>query len=383
MPFWDKRIKRWRGRVYKPDGRAEHKSFEKKSDAKDWETDRRRHWREWKERTRTGCWTLHSAETQYLNWAQRRYHPTTYSDKRLALRELMALFDAETELRAVEMAGSRILEEIILRPDRSAALANKRRKDLNAFFKYSLKFFGLERNPLDGVEALPLGERPEQLVPTRGEFLGLLAAAGRQDRNLLTVWAGTGPRKSEILRITWSNDVDLEGGRIRYGTRKTRSGNWRFRWVPFGDEVRAALEDQQATHLPDSDYVFQNRDERSPYYGDRYTARRRWMLGLCKTAKVKRPIRSHGFRRYYASLLVEQGVDLETIRDLLGHGDVATTAKYIYRLREDLRRKAAQGIRLGGGHPKGRVPGASGKPSRSRVVRLVPKTAHQTAHSEG
>lgn len=376
MPFYDKRIKMWRGRIYKPDGRAETKAHARKSDAIAWEVARRAHWKAWRTRTGTGCWTLLGACTQYLNWVKVRYHPTTFSDKRLALRELVALFDPAAELEELETAAPEILEKIILKPGRSPQLANKRRKDLGAFCKYARRFFGLDRNPMEAIEPMPVGERQLQAVPTRQEFLALLAAASRQDRNLLTVWAGTGPRKSEILRITWAADIDLEDNRIRYGTRKTRSGNWRFRWVPFGPEVREALEDQLRIHLPQSEYVFQNRDERSPYYGDRYTARRRFMAGLCKTAKIERPIRSHSLRRYYASLLIEEGTDLETVRDLLGHGDVSVTARYVYRLREDLRTKAACRIRLGGGSPAGRQPGASRKPGRGQVVRLVTKTAN-------
>jgi len=70
--------------------------------------------------------------------------------------------------------------------------------------------------------------------------------------------------------------------------------------------------------------------------GKGFTTRRRFMLGLCEKAKVK-PMGFHALRRYFASKLVENREDLETIRQLMGHDAVSTTDRYIYRLKSDLR----------------------------------------------
>ena len=78
------------------------------------------------------------------------------------------------------------------------------------------------------------------------------------------------------------------------------------------------------------------KDVPDPRYGDRFTARRKFMKGLCKTAKVK-AMGFHALRRYFASKLVENGEDLETVRFLMGHKAVSTTDKYVYRLKSDLR----------------------------------------------
>ena len=114
----------------------------------------------------------------------------------------------------------------------------------------------------------------------------------------------------------------------------------------MSDELYKALPDQFKRRLPHSDYVFQNRAEwqnnegevtrQHPNYGDRFTARRKFMRGLCKEAGVK-SMGFHALRRYFASRLIEKGRDLETIRHLMGHATVSTTDRCIYRLKSDIR----------------------------------------------
>ena len=134
--------------------------------------------------------------------------------------------------------------------------------------------------------------------------------------------------------MTWA-DVDFHGKVGRFGNRKNKKRELRFRDVPLNAAAYTALKELSKQRLPQSDYVFQNRDERHPGYGGRYTARRRFMAGLCKSAKIQR-MGFHSLRRYFASKLIENGESLETVRELLGHQVVSTTDKYVYRLKADV-----------------------------------------------
>jgi integrase len=200
-------------------------------------------------------------------------------------------------------------------------------------------------------------DRRPQPVPTEEEFLKLLLAAGRHDRNLLIACAATGGRRSEILRMTWTEDVNFQERTLRLCNRKNRSRELRCRTVPMSDELHSTLQNQWSTKLPDSDFVFQNRAvwaskdgrviRKHPNYGGRYTARRRFMAGLCKRAGIKKAIGFHALRRFFASMLADNREKLSTIRDLLGHAAVSTTDRYVSRLRDDTR-SALNKITFGG-----------------------------------
>lgn len=64
---------------------------------------------------------------------------------------------------------------------------------------------------------------------------------------------------------------------------------------------------------------------------------------LCDLADV-RHIRFHDLRHTCATLLLEQGVDLVTIKDLLGHAQIHTTADVYAHVRLRLQRKAIEAM---------------------------------------
>lgn len=73
-------------------------------------------------------------------------------------------------------------------------------------------------------------------------------------------------------------------------------------------------------------YVFTN-----PLTGDKYTDRKKLLIGLCQKAKVKR-FSFHAFRHFGASTLSSKGVPLSDIQEMLGHENLLTTVRYIQSL---------------------------------------------------
>ncbi|MCF8145639.1 MAG: site-specific integrase [Deltaproteobacteria bacterium] len=290
--------------------------------------------------THTGSYLL-EISTKYLDYVKVQYHKGTYSNKKLALKQLIATVG---DIPADEVQPAMILHEILLKQP-TAQLYNHRRKDLSTFFDYAVDFHGVKFNPVKAIKKLP-SDRANQPVPTQGEYAKLLLILGPgQDRNLIITLAEAGPRRSEVFRITWSDDVDFRNRLLRLGSRKNQKRELRYRYIPMSNNLYKALQDQFRRRLSHSDYVFQNRAEwidkngnvtrRHPNYGQKFTARRKFIRGLCKKAGIKQ-FGFHGLRRYYASKLVSEGLDLETIRDRMGHHAVSVTDKYIKRIKEDL-----------------------------------------------
>ncbi len=349
MPY--KERNGYRAQVYRG-GKRVSKWFPTKKAAKEWEVEKAKEIEDVQSQTRTD--SLLEISTKYLDYVKAQYNKTTYLNKKLALKQLLAVTG---DIPVDEVDPSIILHAILLK-QKTAQLYNHRRKDLSTFFDYAVDFHGIKFNPVKATKKRP-ADRANQPMPTQGEYAKLLLKLGPgQDRNLVITLAESGARRSEVFRLTWSDDVDFHNRLLRLGTRKNRKRELQYRYVPMSTELYKALQDQFRRRLPQSDYVFQNRAEwidkhgnvtrRHPNYGDRFTARRKFMRGWCKRVGVKE-FGFHGLRRYYASKLVAEGLDLETIRERMGHHAVSVTDKYINRIKDDLRHgvNGEQGIHEG------------------------------------
>ncbi len=122
-----------------------------------------------------------------------------------------------------------------------------------------------------------------------------------QDRVMLYAYMFTGARRREIFRWTWNEDINFEARMVRLGSRKNRSGQMEYEWLPMSDELYNALWSHwQNRQFKESPFVFNNPDERSEHYGKRFVSRNWWVIGLCKRAGVRR-FNYHSIRRYVAT----------------------------------------------------------------------------------
>jgi len=321
-----KEAKKWRG-VIKIRGKRYQQMFDSKREAREWETNERK-----RLLSKIRTVYLSEAATKYLDCVQKMSSAKTYSEKRKVLWELAH----KTGDISIDDIRPETLQDFIYSKN-TPSNCNRARKNLHAFFAYCQKFLGLSQNPVSPIERLPHERRP-QPVPTEEEFVRLLMAAERHDRNLIIACVTTGGRRSEIFRWTWTDDINFEKRTVRLGTRKSRSRGMRYREVHMNEMLCEALQGQWKTRLPQSDYVFQNRDARHPRYGDRFTERKKFMRGLCKRAGVKH-FGFHGLRRFFASLLADKYKEgLPVIQKLLGHASPSTTDRYVFNVSADARR---------------------------------------------
>ncbi len=125
----------------------------------------------------------------------------------------------------------------------------------------------------------------------------------------------TGMRKSEILKLTWDR-VDLKNRLILLD--KTKNGERRE--IPINKTLLNTLS-ILARHIK-CDYVFYNPDTLKPYYDIKKSFGK-----ALKKAHIL-DFRFHDLRHTFASWLVMGGIDLTTVKELLGHKDVKMTLRY-------------------------------------------------------
>lgn len=325
MPYRDRG--KWRGVVTINGKRIAQKSYRTKREATAWEKEIKS---SYLKRTLTG--SLIDVVNDYLSFTKIKFIESTYKTKRRHLKRFIGRVPAETPLPSITTKDVWDYLSTIT----PATRFNRSRKELLAFFNYAVKFHDLPVNPVAKIDPLP-DERLPQPVFTEDEFIRLMIAADRHGRNLLVVLGTTGARRSEMFRLTWTDDINFEKRTIRLGTRKSRNGSMKYRYAPMNDMAFQSLQDQWKTKLPLSDYVFQNREKLHSHYGDRYTTRRRFIHGLCKKVGIEKGrVGFHAIRRMFASLLADKyKKSIPTIQKLLGHAAPTTTDRYIYNVSED------------------------------------------------
>lgn len=173
------------------------------------------------------------------------------------------------------------------------------------------KFFRGE-NPVRGVSFFP--EQQKERILSDEEARRLVEASTKSLKPVVIVALNTGMRTSEILGLRWES-VDF----ARRFIFVERSKNGRSRKVPMNSEVLNTL-----AGLPRNGEEFVFSKERSS--GPLRSVRTAFLSALRK-AKISN-LRFHNLRHTFATNLVMNGVDLVTVKEILGHSEIAMTVRY-------------------------------------------------------
>lgn len=143
-----------------------------------------------------------------------------------------------------------------------------------------------------------------------------------RNRAIIGLLLYCGLRRSEVLRLTIS-DVDLKAGWLRVRSSK----GMKDRLIPLLPEVRDMIADW-LEFRPEVGHqvLFTGRDGKPLALNTlvRLFDRLRRRAGLDREG-----VTLHTLRHTFASLLLQEGCDLVSIRDMLGHSDLATTSIYL------------------------------------------------------
>ncbi|GGN32833.1 integrase [Actinoplanes campanulatus] len=186
----------------------------------------------------------------------------------------------------------------------------------------------------------------------------LLAAAYHRHGPLFELALRTGLRQGELLGLRW-DDIDLDAGHlyVRRTLARTRGGHT-FQPVKTHRSARRIVLPRDCVTSLKRYRIRQDIDRREA--GDTWkesglvfttgigtpmdpAAVYRHHQDICDLADV-RYIRFHDLRHTCATLLLEQGVDLVTIKDLLGHAQIHTTADVYSHVRLRMQRAAIESM---------------------------------------
>lgn len=224
---------------------------------------------------------------------------------------------------------------------------------LKAMLNRAVEWDLIEGNPLSSVKPLKednnpivrhldaaeekvlrraLDRRQEQQKAERHRYNSWLASRGKERlamypdeftdylKPLVLVALNTGLRRGELFDLEL-RDVDLKKAEIRIRAEVSKSSN--SRRIPMNTECAETLKGW-IEQTKQSALVFP-----SPVTGRRFDNIATAWSGLMKLSKVQ-DFRFHDLRHTFASKLVMRGVDLYTVKDLLGHASVETTQRYAH-----------------------------------------------------
>ncbi|WP_341474680.1 tyrosine-type recombinase/integrase [Thermus thalpophilus] len=214
---------------------------------------------------------------------------------------------------------------------------------LRSYYRYLAQVRGeAVEDPTEGI-GRPKAGRRLPLHPTPEELKRFLSAFSEEkEARLLTALArflyGTGLRISEALSLKGRNVV-LEGG-LPAAVRVVGKGN-KERLVPLSKTAREVLMElgPPQGNVPVFTFSQGRRQGRVP--SARYVEAK-FREAALRAGLDPRRFTPHKLRHAYATLLVEVGVELDAVKDLLGHESIATTQIYLHASRERLKEAAGR-----------------------------------------
>ena len=138
-------------------------------------------------------------------------------------------------------------------------------------------------------------------------------------KSIVMLALNTGMRAGEIKSLQWQ-DVNMAQQYIALRAENTKSQ--KVRYIPLNTKAQEAL--NIALEYKNSHYVYTN-----PRTKNRYSKHRVWFNDVLKAANIQN-FRFHDLRHTFASKLVMRGVDLNTVRELMGHSDIKMTLVYAH-----------------------------------------------------
>lgn len=185
--------------------------------------------------------------------------------------------------------------------------------------RYACKLRGLSYQQF----SLPEIERPDKLpvVLSQQEMKALLKACTLLKHSiLLATTYGCGLRCAEVRQLSVA-DVDLERGMLHVKNGK----GGKERYVPLGAMLTRGIGKYLEAERPRK-WLFEGTD--GSCMSQRGT---QWAVSeAVKKAGIIKQVSTHTLRHSYATHLLEQGLDIVTIKELLGHAAIETTMIYLH-----------------------------------------------------
>lgn len=221
---------------------------------------------------------------------------------------------------------------------KSGATVSRSLASLKNFFSYAVASGFVEHSPVSDDFHVERGQKKLPQILSGKEVELLLAqpvcadAKGIRDKAMLETMYATGMRVSELIALNLQ-DVNLELGIVTCG------GNKKSRMIPVYPAALRALSDY--IHEARSQLVLDEADKSLfvNISGTRMSRQGFWKILKFYQAKagIEKEITPHTLRHSFAVHLLENGADLGSLQELMGHSDISSTQLYTQMVNQKLK----------------------------------------------
>ena len=220
---------------------------------------------------------------------------------------------------------------------KSPATITRCTASIKSFYQFMVKAGNMKQNPAKTVTAMKVERKCPEILTNREVELFLeqpkcVDEKGYRDHAMLELLYATGIRVSELIGLNL-DDVNLSIGTIRCKKKDKE------RLIPLYRGAVKALQDYirdirpRIIADPDEEALFVNMN------GERMSRQGFWKIikYYQEKAEIDKDITPHMLRHSFAVHLLENGADLHSIQEMLGHADISSTQIYAQVVNKQLR----------------------------------------------
>ncbi|QDH78227.1 tyrosine-type recombinase/integrase [Echinicola soli] len=221
----------------------------------------------------------------------------------------------------------------------SATTVNRKMATLRSFYKFLLRSGEISKDPTYKLRALKTPKKLPEFVQesTMEQLLNEVTYEagfeGQRDKMVMEFLYMTGVRLSELIGLRWK-DIDLPERTVKvYGKIKKQ------RIIPLTDVLLKNIIsykkefEETFSNVNESDYFIVTISKKQAYPMIIYRIVRKYLDLFAQTSKRS----PHLLRHTFATHLLNKGADLNAVKDLLGHANLAATQVYTHNSMEKLK----------------------------------------------
>ena len=220
---------------------------------------------------------------------------------------------------------------------KSAASVTRFLASIKSFYQFLLSQGDIAANPAKGIDAAKVERKYPEILTSKEveQFLEqpqCVDAKGFRDHAMLELLYATGIRVSELISLDLE-DLNLAAGFIRCSSRGKE------RIIPLYQTAIKALNDYVRNVRPQ---LIADSDETALFVnmnGERMSRQGFWKIikHYQEKAGIEKDITPHTLRHSFAVHLLENGADLRSIQEMLGHADISSTQIYTHVVKRQLK----------------------------------------------
>jgi integrase/recombinase XerC len=277
---------------------------------------------------------------QYIKF-EKRFSPHTVEAYESDLEQFFTFLSVtygETDIVKVTHPMIRSWIVSLMENGTSPRSINRKLSSLKTFYKFLLRNETIKINPMQKIQAPKTSKRLPVFVEESAMKLLFEQVdfgegfAGARDRMLMELFYATGMRVSELINLK-DKDIDLQNSQVKVLGKRNKE-----RIIPYTRIIRQMIQEYQSlkskqTFPFSSENLFVTKDGKPLTRIAAYNLVKKY-LSAVSTLDKKSP---HVLRHTFATHMLNNGADINSIKEILGHANLSATQVYTHNTIEKLK----------------------------------------------